>query len=80
MGTLTPGAIYIYETDGQKIYARQAGVSYRSVIGETMNSVYQQRAEDHLWRQIRQEAQHNAALKDSLDRAIMIYNLSQPHG
>ena len=79
MGTLTPGATYIYEHDGQKIYAREVGSTQRRIIGETMDQVYQQRADDHLWRQIRAEAEHNLALRDALDQVMMIYKLSQ-HG
>ena len=80
MGRLTPGVTYIYENDGQKIYAREFGSTERIVMGETMDQVYQQRADDHLWRQIRAEAQHNPALRDALDRVLEIYHLMQRDG
>ena len=80
MGRLKPGATYIYERDGQKIYAREPGSLDRVMIGETMERVYQERADDHLWRQIRAAAYHNPTLKDALDRALELYHLSNDHG
>ena len=80
MGRLTPGATYVYENDGQKIYAREFGSKDRLLIGETMERVYQERADDHLWRQIRAAAQTNTTLKDALDRALELYHLSKHHG
>ena len=80
MGTLTPGATYIYEHDGQKIYAREIGSAERRVIGETMDQVYRQRADDTLWRQIRAESKNNPALQNAIDNVMMIYQLSKNHG
>lgn len=80
MGTLIPAVSYIYENDGQKIYAREVGSTHRRVIGETMQGVYQQRADDHLWSQIRRASDHNPALKDALDQVLVIYNLSHRDG
>ena len=80
MGTLIPGATYIYEHDGQKIYTREIGSNKRQVIGATMDRVYQQRAEDHLWRQIREAADTNPALADALDRVIVLYELTKQDG
>jgi len=80
MGTLIPGATYIYEYDGQKIYARESGSQARQLVGETMSAVYQQRQDDHLWRQIRAEAEINPTLRDALDKVITIYQLSRKHG
>ena len=77
MGALRPGATYIYENDGQKIYAREVGSTQRQVIGETMDRVYQQRQQDHLWRLIREAADTNSMLRDVLDRAVMIYELTK---
>ena len=33
MGSLVPGATYIYERDGDTVYARELGSSTRKVIG-----------------------------------------------
>jgi hypothetical protein len=86
MGTLKPGATYIYERDKGTVYAREIGAapSTRKEIGYT----YDPRTEDgrplhdHLmdskmWGQIRQEAKTNLALQKALDRVIMIYRLSK---
>ena len=80
MGQLKPGATYIYERNDQKIYRREFGSTDRVLIGETMDRVYQERADDHLWRQIRHEAEHNPALKDAIDRVLEIYHLGRNHG
>jgi hypothetical protein len=80
MGNLIPGATYIYENDGQKIYARAAGSQDRVLVGETMYQVYQQREEDHLWRSIRETAKTNPALQDALDTALIVYELSKKDG
>ena len=34
MGTLKPGATYIYERDGDTVYAREQGSTERFVIGK----------------------------------------------
>jgi len=33
MGTLTPGVTYIYERNGEEIYARESGSTERKLIG-----------------------------------------------
>ena len=33
MGTLTPGATYVYERNGEEIYARETGQTERTIIG-----------------------------------------------
>ena len=80
MGQLKPGATYIYERDDQKIYAREFGSPHRILIGETMNRVYQERQDDYLWRQIRNEAEHNPALRDAMNRVLELYHLCHNRG
>jgi hypothetical protein len=86
MGSLTPGATFIYERVGDEIYARESGAVERTLVG--YNQKYDPRTtdgrplrehllEDKLWGNIRRAAQTNPALQDALDRAIMIYNLSK---
>jgi len=86
MGSLKPGATYIYERDKGTVYAREMGAnpSTRREIGYT----YDPRTDDgrplhdhiqdsKLWGQIRQEARTNVTLQKALDRVIMIYKLSK---
>lgn len=79
MGSLVPGASYVYESSNGIIYARLQGEKERKVIGYTPDKLKQlQDIDEHtLWYNIRQEAKNNPALQIALDRAIMLYNLSR---
>lgn len=90
MGSLTPGATYIYERNGDEIYAREVGQTDRKLIGyryEMENKpdprtsdgrpLYAHIKEDQLWGKIRLAAQSNPTLQEALDRAIIIYELSK---
>ena len=86
MGSLKPGATYIYERDKGTVYAREIGAdpSTKTEIGYN----YDSRTEDgrplrehimdaKLWGEIRREARTNVTLQKALDRVIMIYKLSK---
>jgi hypothetical protein len=90
MGSLTPGATYIYERNGDEVYAREFGQIERKLIGykhEIDNTpdirtndgrpLIEHIREDKLWGDIRREAKTNTTLQKALDRAIMIYKLSK---
>ncbi len=90
MGSLKPGATYIYERNGDEIYAREFGKNDRTLIGYKyeMENKPDPRTDDgrplrdhimdsKMWGQIRQEAKTNPTLQKALDRAIMIYRLSK---
>ena len=90
MGNLKPGATYIYERNGEEVYAREFGEKERKLIGYKyeMEDSLDPRTndgrplldhirEDKLWGEIRREAKTNPALQTALDRAIMIYRLSK---
>lgn len=82
MGTLTPGATYIYERVGDEVYAREAGSLERKLIGYDSRTsdgrpLHEHIKEDQLWGNIRRAAKKNPALQECLDRAIMIYQLSK---
>ena len=83
MGSLTPGATYIYESPdgGQTVYARESGSKERKLVGERL-SVKTNRElmqESQLWHDIRVAARDNPTLQEALDRVIIIYNLSKPN-
>jgi len=88
MGNLKPGATYIYERNGDEIYAREFGAepSTRQIIGydhkldprtNDGRPLHEHIMEDKMWGEIRREAQTNITLQKALDRAIMIYRLSK---
>jgi len=83
MGTLKPGATYIYERHDGIIYAREMGANPqdRFVVGYESSSEYDPvRAdikENQLWRNIHLAARSNPALKEALDRVKVLYELSK---
>ena len=88
MGTLTPGATYVYERNGEEIYAREVGKTQRKMIGYQYENKIDPRTndgrplhehikEDKLWGEIRRAAKTNKALQSVLDRAILVYHLSK---
>jgi hypothetical protein len=91
MGTLTPGATYVYERNGEEIYAREVGKTERRLIGYQYENkidprtndgrpLYEHIKEDKLWGEIRRAAKSNEALQLALDRAILIYHMSKDNG
>ena len=90
MGTLKPGVTYIYERNGEEVYAREFGEKDRTLIGykyEMENKpdprtndgrpLHEHLMEDKMWGEIRRMAKTNITLQKALDRAIIIYRLSK---
>lgn len=83
MGTLKPGATYIYERYDGIIYAREHGAdpSTRQVVGYESGQDYDplrhSNKENQLWNEIRQAARTNPAIQEALDRVKIIYELSK---
>jgi hypothetical protein len=86
MGTLKPGATYIYERTGDEVYAREFGETKRKLVGYTHiadprtsdgRPLHDHILEDKMWGEIRRMAPTNPALQSALDRVIMIYRLSK---
>jgi hypothetical protein len=93
MGSLKPGATYIYERNGDEVYAREFGETDRTLIGYKYEMedkpdprtndgrpLREHLMEDKLWGEIRREAKTNEALQKALESAILIYHLSKDHG
>jgi hypothetical protein len=93
MGTLKPGATYVYERNGDEVYAREFGQTERRLIGyqyEMENKpdprtndgrpLREHMLENKLWGNIRRAAKTNSALHEVLERAILIYHLSKDNG
>ena len=89
MGSLVPGATYIYERQGGVVYAREAGApaSERKEIGwdwehdtnpaRVKSATRESIMENQLWHEIRQAAEHNEALQQVLEQAKILYALSK---
>ena len=79
MGSLTPGATYIYERSDGRVYAREVGKTERQLIGYDLDSAPLQRNKT-LWNEILKEAETNPTLQDALDRVKILYELSKKDG
>ena len=90
MGDLKPDAKYIYERNGEEVYAREFGqpTAERRLIGYQYENSVDPRTDDgrplhehikesKMWGDIHREAKTNPTLQKALDRAIMIYKLSK---
>ena len=87
MGTLKPGADYIYERAGNVVYAREVGLmgyAYDPVNGHHIDydsrtsdgrPLFDHIQEDKMWGEIRRMARTNPTLQSELERVIMIYHL-----
>jgi hypothetical protein len=91
MGTLTPGATYVYERNGEEIYAREVGKTDRKLIGYQYENkvdprtddgrpLFEHLREDKLWGEIRRAARTNKALQEAMERVKLVYHLSKDHG
>ena len=85
MGTLKPGATYIYERVNGTTYARESGSdpSTRVAIGWDYQTIKHDREtfraykEARLWKDIRETAKTVPALQRTLEYAILLYRLSK---
>jgi hypothetical protein len=88
MGTLKPGATYIYERNGDEIYAREFGETERKLIGYQYEGktdprtadgrpLHEHIMEDKLWGDIRRMAKTNPTLHEAMERVKIIYHLSK---
>jgi hypothetical protein len=86
MGSLTPGATYIYEKADGITYAREFGAdpSTRKEIGWDYDNrttdgrpLFEHIQESKLWGDIHREAKNNPALQKALDRVKILYHLSK---
>jgi len=84
MGTLKPGAQYIYESVNGITYAREHGAdpATRTEIGYNYDPrtpdgrpLHDHLLEDKMWGEIRRMARTNPTLQAELERVIMLYHL-----
>lgn len=84
MGSLKPGATYVYERANGVTYAREAGAdpNTRVAIGWDYETqvMMKKMSNDIIWADIFEQAETNPVLKKELDRIIMLYYLGKDHG
>ena len=70
-------SIYESPDKGETIYKREMGSPSRELvsISEKKKLRHEQLMEDRLWCDIRRKAKTNVALRDILNKAIVVYNL-----
>ena len=80
MGSLKPGATYIYERADGIVYAREMGAEphTRFVIGYESGKDYDSVKHNKInWADLLEESKNNRALADALDRVVMLYELGK---
>ena len=79
MSQLEPGEIYVYEREGTRVYARRAGQTERTLIGEDFLEDIQARrtALAQEWEPIVLAAEQNPALQEAIDRVKILYALTK---
>lgn len=89
MGTLKPGATYIYERVDNVVYAREAGADplTRKEIGWDYDPrtsdgrpLHEHILDSKLWGNIHRAAKTNPVLQEALDRVKILYELSKDNG
>jgi len=86
MGTLTPGATYIYERVGGTVYAREFGADPkdRFIIGQNYDEYLTSFADQYFlendWKDIIKASKANPALQKALEGVKILYHLSKKDG
>ena len=82
MGSLKPGATYIYERSGGIVYAREFGKTKRTVVGYASDdnqlsaSTYRLLSEMN---EVIQMCETDPGMKELLDQLLVMYNLKKTH-
>jgi len=79
MGSLNPGATYIYEREDNRIYAREFGQTKRRLVGWTDNNslpLQEYRSEIN---QVLTMCETDPAMRELLDQLFVLYNLKKQH-
>lgn len=76
MGSLNPGATYIYERVDNRIYAREMGQTRRQLVGWTDTSTgLAMREYASKMNQVLQMCEQHPDMRDLLDKLFVLYNL-----
>lgn len=79
MGTLKPGATYIYERVAGSIFAREFGKTERKLVGYATDmspEIQMYRSEIN---QVLQMCETDPAMRELLDQLFVMYNLKKTH-
>jgi hypothetical protein len=82
MGTLTPGATYIYERVDNRIYAREFGKTKRRLVGIEQNSSTVTEPTRRMMNQINDVlvmCEQHPDMKELLDKLFVLYSLRKTH-
>jgi hypothetical protein len=81
MGSLTPGATYIYERAGSEIYAREVGSTDRKLVGyhlpDRRDPLQYDIIETQLWQDICAAGRDDPVLQKAIDQCKLLYYLSK---
>lgn len=77
MGSLTPGATYIYERANGVTYAREAGAPASERVAIGWDYQYRTEATMREWADILKAAETNPPLQDALNVAVELYRLTK---
>jgi len=75
MGTLSPGATYIYERADGIIYAREFGKTERQVVGYESGKDYKPLFTE--LNEVVRMAETDPAMRELLDQLLVLYNLKK---
>ena len=77
MGSLRPGATYIYETLSGTIFAREFGKTERRVVGYTTDVSSEFAMYRSEINQVLLMCEQDPAMRELLDQLFMLYNLKK---
>lgn len=79
MGTLTPGATYVYERADGRIYAREFGSTERKLIGydSEVQEYKERRFYMNQMNDVLTMCERHPDMKDLLEKLFVLYNLKK---
>lgn len=77
MGSLKPGATYIYERVAGSIFAREFGKSERKLVGYDTNISPEMEIYRSEMNQVLMMCERDPGMKDLLDQLFVMYNLKK---
>ena len=79
MGSLTPGATYIYERVAGTIFAREFGKTERKVVGYATDLSHEFAMYKSEINRVLQMCEQDTAMKELLEQLFVLYNLKKTH-
>lgn len=79
LGTLKPGATYVYERVDDRIYAREFGKTARSLVGWTENNNIANREYQSNVNGMLAMCEKYEDMRELLDKLLVLYNLRKTH-